>query len=169
MRVRKASEGLLHQDDVGACREPRPAPDDVGVGPAYLDPVVEQPPDEPFASASLRWTARSGRLVGRPADERDEERLRVLDHPVVLVLREPAARDQGVVAAVDLGRAGHAAPEDLQLIVQDGVPVLEPEVGRRVEDEVLLALRPERPPHAALSHISTVEPSTPKNAPYVWL
>ena len=106
---------------------------------------MQQPLDEPVGLGVTPLDAAvGGDLVGRPPDERDHERLGVLDHPVVLGLREAAARHQGVVAAVDPGRARHAAPEDLQLVGQDGCPVLDPEVGRRIEDEVLLALRPER-------------------------
>ena len=76
--------------------ERRPGPDDVGPSPADLDAVVEQPVDEPVRLGVAPLDAAVGRdLFGRPADERDQEGLRVLDHPVVLVLRSLGRRPAG--------------------------------------------------------------------------
>jgi hypothetical protein len=129
-RVREAAERLLHEDDVRPGGVGRAPPDEVLVRAVHFDAVVEKP---------LRETIGLGvASLGAPGG--DQEGLRILDHPVVLVFREAAARDERVVAAVRPSRARHSAAEDLQLVVENGVPVLDPEVGRRVEDDVLLTL-----------------------------
>jgi hypothetical protein len=96
--------------------------------PVELDGVVEQPLRQPvrLGLAALTVVERQRPSAGTPS-EWDHERLRVRHHPVVLVLGEPSAGYQWVLAAIRPWRALHPAPEDLELIVQHRVPVLDPE------------------------------------------
>ncbi len=108
-----------------------------------------------FASAWLRCPSSNGSGgSSRAGARRDHERLGVRDHPVVLGLGEPSLSDQHVVAAVRPRRLGHAAAEDLELVVEDPLPVRDPVSGRGVEPDVLGTLRPEpAPAHLVVAHL----------------
>ena len=144
--VRKAAEGLPHRHDVRAGRERRPGPDDVGLSPADLDAVVQAAtPTSRFASASLRWTPRLGETWS--ADPPTNGIRNAFGYSTIQLCWasvKPRPATSGSSQQFTLAAPVDAAPEDLQLVGQDGGPVLDPEVGRGIEDEVLLALRPER-------------------------
>jgi len=133
-RVRQPAQRLIHPHDVGVGGEGLAVPVERRVCALDPDPVVEEP---------LHHAVGLGIAPLPPTLERDHEGLRVGDHPVVLVFGEPEQRDERVAAAERPRCARHPAPEDLELVVQDVRPVFDPERCRRVEPDVLGALRAE--------------------------